>query len=36
MGVPCSLQREVVRRVGVNRYGLVAFADRSCKIGRQG
>src|SRR2546426_1046541 len=35
MGVPRSLQREVARRVGVNRYSLVAFADRSCRIGRQ-
>src|SRR5437879_3666608 len=35
MGVPRSLQREVARPAGVNRYDLVAPADRSCRIGRQ-
>src|SRR6266478_3338543 len=33
MQVPLSLQREVARRSGVNRYGLVAFAGRSYGIG---
>src|SRR5436853_212364 len=35
MGVPRGLQREVARPAGVNRYDLVAPADRSCRIGRQ-